>query len=267
MQQHLEKHSIFAPYSQAKASVRSGQPSIMSFITKQESLSHQEHLEKNILCWIIRDKQAFITIKLPEFQQIFQDTPGIILPFSSQATLRRRLIDNFEIQRLQLKEELKITCKSIALSLDIWTSQNHLPILGIIGHWLMEDFIYQEKVLEFTELHGVYSRENLAAAVQLTLSELDLEEKLIIITGDNASNNKTMASELYYTLKGNIGESSILQFQGLDSYIRCLAYILNLVVKDILRALKSGSSEEAYAACISLCNGQPISTQSALAKL
>ena len=122
-------------------------------------------------------------------------------------------------------------------------------------------------MLEFTELHRVYSRENLAAAVQLTLSELDLEEKLIIITGDNASNNETMASELYYTLKGKIGESSTLQFQGLDSYIRCLAHILNLVVKDILRALKSGSSKEVYTACNSLCNGQPISIQSALAKL
>jgi hypothetical protein len=119
-------------------------------------------------------------------------------------------MDNFKIQCLQLKEELKITCKSIALSLDIWTSQNYLPILGIIGHWLMEDFIYQEKVLEFTELYRVYSRENLAAAVQLTLSKLDLEEKLIMITRDNASNNKIIASELYYTLKGNIGKSSIL---------------------------------------------------------
>ncbi|CBF87382.1 predicted protein [Aspergillus nidulans FGSC A4] len=45
-----------------------------------------------------------------------------------------------------------------------------------------------------------------------------------MITRDNASNNKIIASELYYTLKGNI------------------AHILNLIVKDILQALKPGSN-------------------------
>jgi hypothetical protein len=61
--------------------------------------------------------------------------------------------------------------------------------------------------------------------------------------------------------------STEIQFHGLDSYIRCLAHILNLIVKDILRALKSGSTQEAYAVCDSLREGQPITTQTALAKL
>jgi hypothetical protein len=119
-------------------------------------------------------------------------------------------------------------------------------------------------VLEFTELHGIHSGENLATAVQCTLSELDLESKVIAITGDNASNNKVMASELYHAIKKLSPE---IQFHGVDSYIRCLAHILNLIVKDILRALKSGSTQEAYAVCDSLRECQPITTQTALAKL
>jgi hypothetical protein len=63
----------------------------------------------------------------------------------------------------------------LALSLDIWTSKNHLLILGIIGHWLTESFDYQEKVLEFKELSGPHSGENLAAAVEDMLMELGLE--------------------------------------------------------------------------------------------
>jgi hypothetical protein len=39
-----------------------------------------------------------------------------------------------------LKKELALTCRTIALSLDAWTSQSHLPILGVIGHWLTEEF-------------------------------------------------------------------------------------------------------------------------------
>ena len=88
-----------------------------------------------------------------------------MLPFESRSTVKRRLDEQFDIQRQQLKEKLAITCKSIALSLDIWTSKNQLPILGIIGHWLTEDFLYKERVLEFIELQGIHSGENLATAI------------------------------------------------------------------------------------------------------
>jgi hypothetical protein len=55
-------------------------------------------------------------------------------------------------------------------------------------------------VLEFTELQGTHSGENLANAVENMLVELNLEHKLISITGDNAGNNEAMASELYFSL-------------------------------------------------------------------
>jgi hypothetical protein len=83
-----------------------------------------------------------------------------------------------------------------------------------------------------------------------------------------------MASELFYSLSNRLqvlGKDSTKDmaplYQGLDSYIRCLAHILNLIVKDILRALKSGNTEEAHAACDSLRDGKPIITQTALGKL
>jgi hypothetical protein len=107
----------------------------------------------------------------------------------------------------------------------------------------------------------------MAAAVQTMLSELDLQEKLITITGDNASNNETMASELFHSLIGTAFDKKKIQFQGLDSYVRCLAHILNLIVKDILQALKSGTAEEADAICDRIRDGKPMQTQSALARL
>jgi hypothetical protein len=268
MQRHLEKHSIFSPHSQVdEITVQKGQASIISLLTKKETLTPQQLLEKNLLYWIIDDKQAFTTIEKPSFKRIFQDIPGIQLPFESRSTVKRRLDEKFDIQRQQLKEELAMTCKSIALSLDIWTSKNQLPILGVIGHWLTEDFSYTERVLEFIELQGIHSGENLASAIQTMLSQLDLQEKLITITGDNAGNNEVMASELFHTLKETAFDKDKIQFQGLDSYIRCLAHVLNLIVKDILRALKSGTTKEAFAICDSLQEGEPIPAQSALAKL
>ncbi|EED21259.1 hypothetical protein TSTA_084900 [Talaromyces stipitatus ATCC 10500] len=90
----------------------------------------------------------------------------------------------------------------------LYTSKNNLPILAMIGHWLTEDFFYKERVLEFIELHGIHSSENIAIAIQTTLSQLNLGEKLITITGDNASNNETMASELFHLLNSDWERSS-----------------------------------------------------------
>jgi len=78
-------------------------------------------------------------------------------------------------------------------------------------------------VIEFTELQGPHSGENLAAAVEACLLELDLVPKLLSITGDNAGNNETMVSDLHRLLLARIGlqgkRETELRFQGLDSYI------------------------------------------------
>jgi hypothetical protein len=95
--------------------------------------------------------------------------------------------------------------------------------------------------------------------------ELHLESKLIAITGDNASNNEAMAYELYESLKNRLSSPPL--FQGLESYVCCLAHILNLIVKDILQALRSGNIEDASTACDSLQSRKPFTTQSALEKL
>jgi hypothetical protein len=268
MKTHLAKHGIYPPTSDVQSAKK--RPDIRSFMGGKESLTHQEVLERNIIRWVVTDMKAFTTVESPEFQKIFRDIPGVEPPFTSRHTFRDRIVQEFYTQRTELKNELAFTCKTIALSLDVWTSQNHLPILGVIGHWLTEEFEYRERVLEFTELQGAHSGENLASAVENMLVELSLEHKLISITGDNASNNEAMASELYFSLSNRFGEqdeNSTLLYRGLDSYIRCLAHVLNLIVKDILRALKSGDTEQAQAACDSLQDGHSITNQSAIGRL
>ena len=79
-----------------------------------------------------------------------------------------------------MKEELATTCQAIAPFRDVWNSKNHIPILGVIGHWPTEEFDYREKVLESKELHGPHSGEDLAAAIQALLVKLNLERKLLL---------------------------------------------------------------------------------------
>ncbi|KAJ5109977.1 hypothetical protein N7532_002622 [Penicillium argentinense] len=155
MKTHLAKHGIYCPASSIQPAKK--EQDIRSFIGGRQSLTHQEVLERNAIRWIVTDMKAFTTVESPEFQQMFRDIPGIDPPFTSRHTLRDRIMQEFSIQRTKLKSELTLTCKTISLSLDVWTSQNQLPILGIIGHWLTDEFEYRERLLEFAELDCEYA--------------------------------------------------------------------------------------------------------------
>ncbi|KAJ8097682.1 hypothetical protein POJ06DRAFT_185144, partial [Lipomyces tetrasporus] len=95
MARHLEKHSIYAPESSPGASGTKKQPSIATFFKGKKILTVQQLLERNLLRWIVTEKQAFTTIESPAFQQIFCDIPGITLPLSSRHTVRQRLVEDF----------------------------------------------------------------------------------------------------------------------------------------------------------------------------
>ncbi|KAK9371797.1 uncharacterized protein V1513DRAFT_360527, partial [Lipomyces chichibuensis] len=54
-------------------------------------------LEKNIIRWVVASCQPFTVIESAEFQKIFNDIPKISLPFTSRHTMRRRIMDDFEL--------------------------------------------------------------------------------------------------------------------------------------------------------------------------
>lgn len=66
----------------------------------------------------------------------------------------------------------------------------------------------------------------MAETLQKMLVELRIEEKLLTITADNASNNETLASELYFNLLekynsegSNLPDKGRLRFQDRKSVV------------------------------------------------
>jgi hypothetical protein len=102
---------------------------------------------------------AFSSIESSFFQQMINEIPGISMPFKSRNTLTPRISAEFELDRARPVEKLGISSQTVALSLDGWTSTNALSIRAVIGHWLSEDFVYKEAVLEFAEIEGTKTGE------------------------------------------------------------------------------------------------------------
>jgi hypothetical protein len=75
----------------------------------------------------------------------------------------------------------------------MWTSTNHLAILGIIAHYISEDSILQEEcLLAMKVVDGQYTGENLSQYVLKVIQDYRITSRLGYLQMDNASNNDSL---------------------------------------------------------------------------
>jgi hypothetical protein len=153
-------------------------------------------VEETLVQWVIQTRQSFTVVEYPTFRALVEAT-GASLPIKTANTLFNRIKEEFHLSRAYVKEELARSSPTLALSLDIWTSENQIAIIGIIGHWITPEFEKRDELLEFTEINRPHSGENLAEAVLKMLAELDIALKFLTIIGDNACNNGMLCDSLY----------------------------------------------------------------------
>lgn len=53
-------------------------------------------------------------------------------------TLRQWILDAFEVRKRKLKQRLQRAHSKISFSFDLWTSTNHLALLGLVAHYIDE---------------------------------------------------------------------------------------------------------------------------------
>ena len=86
-------------------------------------------------------------------------------------------MDQFTAEKEAIRQQLQGSQSCIHLSLDSWTSGNHLPVLGVIGHTLVGGQL-QEYVLALHEIQGRHTGENLAPIVLAILQDYNITYKL-----------------------------------------------------------------------------------------
>jgi len=208
-------------------------------------------MEQALIQWVVQTRQPFTVVEHPAFQAIFE-AADVELPVKGADTLYNRIKARFSDSRNGVRQGLAQSCHSVALSLDVWTSEHQLAIFGVIGHWITPSFEKREVLLDFMEIQGAHSGENLADSLLTMIHELDIAPKLLTITGDNAGNNGTLCDALYTELRKTYDDEDdafrikpLMRFHGRKSFIRCLAHVINLICKEILATLGSGSAREA----------------------
>ncbi|KIK76945.1 hypothetical protein PAXRUDRAFT_28888, partial [Paxillus rubicundulus Ve08.2h10] len=127
----------------------------------------------------------------------------------------------------------------VNLSLDAWTSSNGYAFLAIVMHYVIGDWKLEEVLLEFQELIGEHSGENMAGVVWDTLDCYGLKGRIQAIASDNATNNDTMMESLE-----NHSLNEGLIFDAIEGRIHCVPHTVHLVVLELLEGLGLMSAAE-----------------------
>jgi hypothetical protein len=111
---------------------------------------------------------------------------------SRHETVRTWVMRQFGIEKEKTKIQLQNSKTKIHLSLDIWTSPNNKPILGVVARYISDSGSLEHVVLAMKEIEGKHKGENLAPVVMAVIRDWGIGEKLGYIVMDNASNNDSM---------------------------------------------------------------------------
>jgi hypothetical protein len=137
-----------------------------------------------------------------------------------------------ELAKATLLKDLDSRTK-VSIALDAWSAANHLSFLAVKGYYINTNWKLQEKLLNFVPMRGKHTGVSMATDVLQVLSDTNLKHRLLGVTSDNASNNRTMNNALKARL-----DTEDISWSADENTIPCLAHVINLVVQDIIQHLK-----------------------------
>lgn len=160
--------------------------------------------------------------------QISTSCPMVKGLLPSRNTIRAWLISAYSDRQFDVKESLHIAQSKVVLSLDAWSAPNHLSLLGVVRHWLDESRSLKTALLGLRPMRS-HTGANIATVVGEVITTYNVKGKISAYQMDNATNNDTALAAMN---------------SGSQTRLRCLGYIVNLVVKALLFGTKTSAFQK-----------------------
>ncbi|KAJ9482154.1 hypothetical protein VN97_g11287 [Penicillium thymicola] len=161
-----------------------------------------------------------------------------LLTIPSADTIRRQLSARVKERQQDTLRMLPEHTK-VSVALDCWTSPFGQAFMAITGYFIDVDWIYREELLGFKPLYGTHSGANLSAVLIKTLTGHRIQDRIFVLTTDNASNNKTLVASLQQSLLQQTLASGFNVIR-----IPCLAHVIRLSLNQLLDRLKAVPKNE-----------------------
>ncbi|CAL2267097.1 unnamed protein product [Prunus armeniaca] len=146
----------------------------------------------------------------------------------SRNTIKKDIFKVFEVEREKTMKLLDTNRSRIAITTDMWTSNNQKRgFMTITSHFIDDARNLQSRLIRFIYVPCPHTADVLADALLECMFEWNLDHKLFTLTIDNCSTNDSMIAIVLDKIF-----SSSLMLDGRLFHMLCCAHILNLVVRD-----------------------------------
>jgi hypothetical protein len=194
-------------------------------------------LKQRLIEWIVVMHITFSQVENEWFRRFLEVlSPKLTnwIPKSGD-TIRSWILLEFKRRQNEIKAQLHESKSLIHLSFDLWTSPNHLSIVGIHGHFMNPQYKVDNALLGLRRLRGPHSGENIAEAIVGVIRQYEITDQIGYFVLDNASSNTTCVDCILDTL----GVDDTTENRRLC----CLGHVINLAAKAFLFGKNSDAFE------------------------
>ncbi|KIJ42622.1 hypothetical protein M422DRAFT_147370, partial [Sphaerobolus stellatus SS14] len=188
--------------------------------------------------WVARRHRPFKIVEDPELIEIFKMLYSKVMT-PSRFMVARDVDEIFTTTKAHVKQYLIDMDGKVHVVVDGWTAPQVISFLGITVQFVKNGQI-RSFILDFIRLLEGHTGEYLAEKLAECLNDYGLSNKVIALTSDNASNNRTLCQNL---------TKHIPSFKGESAWVRCFAHTINLAVKAILSHFLPQSKKDRQGLC------------------
>jgi hypothetical protein len=146
--------------------------------------------EEALIDWVIATNQAFVAVESEYFKVLVQSA-GYTGNIIRADTMANRIHGRVSASQNETIALIGSTASTVSLSMDGWTSNNDKSMIAMNLTWLGDNMHQYRACIEFIQVDGKHSGENLVLYVFKALKKHKVLPKLLTITADNADNNDT----------------------------------------------------------------------------
>ena len=112
--------------------------------------------------------------------------------------------------------------KKLSLTWDLWKSPHSNAMSAVTAHWITDDWVLQDVLLDAVEIYGGYSGQDLGRHLYAVIDIYDIRDRVFCLTTNNATGNKKMALYLHDFMP---------QFLESQHVLGCAGRVFNLAAK------------------------------------